>query len=55
MGGVKFYCQLTYDYNPLFKLDMEEVVKFAYEKCLSLKNKKGVVLVMDKNNKRVII
>lgn len=55
MGGGKFYCQLTYVYNPLFKLNLEDVVKFAYEKCPSLKYKKDVVLIMDKNNKRVII
>lgn len=55
VGGGKFYCQLEYRYNPLFKLDLSDVVKFAYEQCPSLKNKKGVVLVMDKNNKRVIV
>ena len=53
MGGGKFYCQLTYKYNPLFKLDLKDVERFAYEKCPSLKNRKDVVLVMGENNKKV--
>ena len=55
MGGVKFYCQLTYSYNPLFKIDITDVERFVLEKRPSLKNRKDVVLVMDKNNKRVFI
>ena len=55
MGGVKFYCQLTYHYNPLFKVDPEELMRYAVEKLPSLKDKKDVVLVWDKNNKRVKI
>ena len=55
MGGGKFYCQLTYKYNPLFKLDLEDVERFTYEKCPSLKNRKDVVLVIDENNKKVFI
>ena len=51
MGGVKFYSQLTYSYNPLFKIDIADVARFVLEKRPSLKHRKDVVLVMDKNNK----
>lgn len=55
MGGGKFYCQLIYSYNPLFKIDLADVKRFALKKCPTLKYQKGVVLVIDKNNKRVIV
>lgn len=51
MGGVKFYCQLIYSYNPLFKIDIADVARFVLEKRPSLRHRKDVVLVMDKNNK----
>ena len=55
MGGGKFYCQLTYSYNPLFKIDIDDVARFALEKCPSLRHRNDVVLVMDENNRKVKI
>ena len=53
MGGMKFYCQLTYRYNPLFKINVDDVARFVMEKRPTLKYQKGVVLFMDGCNKRV--
>ena len=54
MGGGKFYRQLKYSYNPLFKIDLADVERFILEKCPTLKYQKDVVLVMDENNRRVL-
>lgn len=53
MGGGKFYCQLDYSYNPLFKIDLNDVMRFALEKCPSLRRRNDVVLVIDRNNRKV--
>ena len=45
--GVKFYCSLTYTYNPLFKLDLDDVARFVNEKRPTVKYQKGVVLIID--------
>ena len=55
MGGGKFYRQLEYTYNPLFKINPEDVVKFIMEKCPTLKYRNDVVAYMSENNQRVII
>lgn len=47
-GGAKFYCTLRYEYNPLFKLNLEDVLNFVFEKLPSLKNRDDVHLVIDK-------
>lgn len=46
-GGRKFYCSLIYTYNPLFKLDLDDVARFVNEKRPTLKNQKDVVLMID--------
>lgn len=46
-GGAKFYCSLIYMYNPLFKIDLDDVVRFVNEKRPTLKYQKDVVLVFD--------
>lgn len=46
-GGRKFYCSLIYTYNPLFKLDLDDVARFVNEKRPTLKYQKGVVLMID--------
>ena len=46
-GGAKFYCSLIYTYNPLFKIDMEDIAKFVNEKRPTLKYQKDVVLMID--------
>ena len=46
-GGVKFYCTLAYPFNPLFKLDFEDVAKFVYEKRPTLKYRQDVVILID--------
>ena len=53
MGGVKFYRQLTYSYNPLFKIDLKDVEQFVYEKCPTLKCRKDVVLIMDNQSQKI--
>lgn len=46
-GGAKFYCSLIYMYNPLFKIDLDDVARFVNEKRPTLKYQKDVVLVFD--------
>lgn len=46
-GGVKFYCSLIYDYNPLFKLDIKDIEEYVYKKRPTLKYRKDVVLIID--------
>ena len=48
MGGAKFYCTLKYEYNPLFKIDLEDVIRFVFERLPSLKDRDDVQLVIDK-------
>ncbi|MBO6282808.1 MAG: hypothetical protein J6M63_02635 [Pseudobutyrivibrio sp.] len=47
-GGAKFYCTLKYEYNPLFKIDLEDVIRFVFERLPSLKDRDDVQLVIDK-------
>ena len=47
LGGAKFYCSLIYTYNPLFKLDLDDVSRFVLEKRPSVKYQKDVVLMID--------
>lgn len=46
-GGLKFYCSLIYTYNPLFKLDLDDVARFVNKKRPTLKYQKDVVLMID--------
>jgi len=43
-GGAKFYCSLIYMYNPLFKIDLDDVATLKYQKdvVLVFDNKQGV-------------
>lgn len=50
MGGAKFYCSLIYMYNPMFKINLEDVERFVNEKRPTVKYQKDVVLILD--NKR---
>lgn len=47
-GGAKFYCTLKYEYNPLFKINLEDVIRFVFERLPSLKDRDDVQLVIDK-------
>lgn len=47
LGGAKFYCTLVYTFNPLFKLDLNDVARFVNEKRPTLKYRKDVVLMLD--------
>ncbi len=47
-GGAKFYCTLKYEYNPLFKIDLEDIIRFVFERLPSLKDRDDVQLVIDK-------
>lgn len=47
-GGAKFYCTLKYEYNPLFKIDLEDVIRFVFERLPSPKDRDDVQLVIDK-------
>lgn len=47
LGGAKFYCSLIYTYNPLFKINLDDVERFVNEKRPTLKYEKDVVLVLD--------
>ena len=48
-GGEKFYCSLVYMFNPLFKLNIDDVIRFVYSKRPTLKYRKDVVLVLENN------
>ena len=47
LGGAKFYCTLVYTFNPLFRLDLNDVARFVNEKRPTLKYRKDVVLMLD--------
>ena len=51
-GGDKFYCTLLYPFSGLFKLELEDVFKFVYDKRPTLKYRKDVVLVIDKGRRQ---
>lgn len=44
--GRKFYATMTYEYNPLFKFDFEDVAVTAFKKYPTLKYRKDVELVI---------
>lgn len=44
VGGVCL-CTLQYPYNPLFKLDLNDVADFVYRKCPTLRDKNCRVIV----------
>ncbi len=46
-GGAKFYCSLIYTYNPLFKIDIDDVARYVNEKRPTLKYEKDIVLIID--------
>ena len=50
-GGAKWYCSLIYTYNPLFKLDLEDVARFVNEKRPTVKYQKDIVLIMEERRK----
>jgi len=49
MGGAKFYCSMEYPYNPLFKVELEDILRYVYEKRPLLKYEKDVKIFIDKN------
>ena len=49
LGGAKFYCSLIYTYNPLFKLDLDDVGRFVLQMRPCVKYQKDVVLMIDEN------
>lgn len=53
LGGAKFYCSLVYTYNPLFKLDLDDVERFVLDKRPTLKYRNDVILMIDENKPRV--
>ena len=46
-GGAKFYCSLIYNYNPLFKLDVDDVARYVFDKRPTLRHRKDVLIIMD--------
>lgn len=44
-GGAKFYKTLVYRYNPVFKLNINDVIEWAYKQLPSLTNRKDVQFV----------
>ena len=44
--GRKFYATMTYEYNPLFKFDFEDVAVTAFKKYPTLKYRKDVEFVI---------
>lgn len=46
LGGAKFLCTLTYQYNPLFKVKYVDVLEYVYQKRPSLKYRKDVHLYL---------
>ena len=50
-GGDKFYCTLLYPFSGLFKLELEDVMRYVYDKRPTLKYRKDVVLVIDKGRR----
>ena len=49
-GGMKFYDSLRYEYNPLFKLDMEKISTWVLKHRPLLKYEKDIVLFFDYND-----
>ena len=48
-GGAKFYKTLVYRYNPVFKLNINDVIEWAYKQLPSLTNRKDVQFVFYTN------
>ena len=46
-GGRRFYRTVRYEYNPLFKIDLEDIKRFVHSRCPTLKYEKDVVLMID--------
>lgn len=46
MGGGRFYKTLVYTYNPLFKIRLDEVFRFVFDRLPSLKDRTDVELVL---------
>jgi len=44
--GTRFYRTLRYEYNPLFKIKYEELLKWVQKKCPLLKYEKGIQLII---------
>ncbi len=44
--GQRFYRTLRYEYNPLFKVNKEDLVKWVLQKCPLLKYEKGVEIIV---------
>lgn len=49
MASERYVCTLRYPYEPLFKVDFSDMLKFALEKRPTLRNKKGIELWIDEN------
>ena len=48
-GGTRFYATMKYEYNPLFKLDFDDVAASVYKKFPTLKYRNDVELIIDYN------
>ena len=46
LGGAKFYCTLTYQYNPLFKLEFGDIINHVYNKRPTLRYRNDVQIVI---------
>lgn len=46
MGGGRFYKTLVYTYNPLFKVRIDEVCNFVFNRLPSLRNRTDIELVL---------
>ncbi len=44
-NGTKYYTTLKYEYCPLFKFDLEAVMKYVLDKLPSLKDKEFEIVV----------
>lgn len=53
MGGAKFYCSMEYPYNPMYKVELEDILRYVYEKRPLLKYEKDVKIFVDKAENKV--